>query len=71
MDDISLLKFLSSTPSVMPIIFPREAARCIRGIDIKNLITYDGLYGCENNKEVAGFFDKYIDELQSRTEGDV
>lgn len=68
MDDLSLQKFLSSTPAVVPIIFPREAERRIIGIEMKNLVMYDGLEECEDNERVANFFIKYIDELESRTE---
>ena len=42
MDDISLHKFLLSVPSVMSIIFPREAERHIAGAELKSLMTYDG-----------------------------
>jgi hypothetical protein len=71
MDGISLHKFLLSAPSVMPIIFPRDAERHIPGIELKSLITYDGLEDCEDNERVSGFFTKYIDELESRTEGEL
>ena len=71
MDDISLHKFLLSVPSVMSIIFPREAERHIAGAELKSLMTYDGLEDSNENERASGFFTRYIDELESRTEGEL
>lgn len=53
------------------ILFPREKERRIIGRELKNLITYDGLDECEDNERASNFLIQYIDELESRAEGEL
>ena len=47
-------------------MFPKEDERHIAGTEMKDQMVFEGFEECEDNERVAGFFSRYIDEIESR-----
>ena len=69
MNEVSLHSFLTRFPSLVTMIFPTESERLIHGADIKAAITYEEKDSNDDNKKTALWFDDYIDDLETHSEG--
>ena len=69
MDEVSLTTFLRRTPSLIKVVFPREAERVILADEVKELMTDEDRGENEQNGRTAEFYESYIDELEVGIKG--
>ena len=69
MDEVSLTTFLRTIPSLIKVVFPREAERVILADEVKELMTFEDRSENEQNGRTAEFYESYIDELEVGIKG--
>ena len=69
MEEVSLISFLKRVPSFQQTVFPVDAERCISAERLLDVLAYEEKDACEENKNTAGFFVSYINEVEHRTTG--
>ena len=69
MDEVSLTTFLRTNPSLIKVVFPREAERVILADEVKELINFEDRSENEQNGRTAEFYESYIDELEVGIKG--
>ena len=69
MEEVSLYTFMTRSPSLADIVFPREAERIIMSKDIQKSMSFDDKDNEGDNKRAADFFVSYMKEIDERVEG--
>lgn len=69
MEEGSLITFLRRSPSLMKVVFPREADKVILAEEVKELMTFEDRRDSEQNERTAQFYEFYIDELEAGVKG--
>lgn len=69
MEEVSLTTFLRRSPSLIKVVFPREAEKVILAEEVKELLSFENRRDNEQNRRTAEFYESYIDELEVGMKG--